>query len=60
MPTSVTSACPVLVRSLDDGRGAVRGLLLRAVQSVVVAGVLVVLEVDGHRLGMDEVGSRGR
>ena len=40
----------------DDLRGPVRRLLLGAMQDVVVARVLVVLQVDGDRLLVDEVG----
>ena len=40
----------------DRAHGPVGSLLLGAVEGVVIVRVLVVLEIDGDRLGVDDVG----
>ena len=48
--------CVRPVRSLTIRHGPGGGLLLGTVQHVVVARVLVVLQIDGDGLGVDDVG----
>ena len=55
MATMLMKLCPVVSRSVTMRIGRVGRLLLGAVQGVVVGGVLVVLEVDGDGLGVDDV-----
>ena len=45
-----------LHQPVHDARRAVRGFLLRPVQGVEVPGILVVPEVDGDRLRVEQVG----